>query len=51
MEWTDEHKFIEKFEPPPIILFLFTAFAIFCDVAARSAAWRARRAQRARLAH
>ena len=44
MEFQGE-EYIEKFEPPPIILFLFTAFVILCDVARRSAVWRARRAR------
>jgi len=51
MEFQGEYELVEKFEPPPIILFLFTSFAIFCDVARISAVFRARRARRAQFAH
>jgi len=42
MEFQGEYKLVEKFEPPPIILFLFAVFVILCEAARDRALWRAR---------
>jgi hypothetical protein len=46
MEFQGEYKLVEKFEPPPIILFIFAVFVMLMESGRDRARWRARLAYR-----